>query len=242
MEKKCLSCGSDKVVQVLKIDNQPISNRFLQSADKKEYTHTITVAQCISCGLVQLVDLVPWKELVALYDWIKYNEPEKHLDSFVKELINLPDITKKSKILGVSYKEDSTLTRLVALGFNNIYRLDQKTDLGVNNPNAGIESIQGEFTADKIKDFVKKNGNYDLIIARHILEHSYHPSEFISSLKILAGQKGYIVFEVPDTAYSLENNIYTTIWEEHTIYFTPETFKRFFSFFGLKVLNFVLKK
>lgn len=236
--KKCVSCDSEAVAEVLKIDAQPISNRFLPSPDKEEYTNPITLAQCTSCGLIQLVNLVPWKELVPQYSWIKYNEPEKHLDALVQSLISLPQITPKSKILGISYKEDSTLARFAALGFNNIYRLDQKQDLGIINPNTGIESVQGEFTLDKIKEFVKKNGKYDLVIARHILEHCYNPSEFISSLKLLANENGYIIFEVPDTEYSFENKIYTALWEEHTIYFTPKTFKNFFSFFNLNVLNF----
>ncbi len=236
--KKCVACGLE-IKQALKIENQPISNRFLISQGEKEHTHPITVVQCSSCGLIQLVDLVPWRALVPLYSWIKYNEPEKHLDDFVKKLTSLDNINDKSKILGVSYKEDTTLARFTNQGYNNIYRLDTKDDLGIENPNSGIESVQGEFTTDKIKEFVKKNGPYDLVIARHILEHCHNPKEFIASLKMLTADEGYIAFEIPDTSYSLKNNIYTMIWEEHTLYFTPETFRNFFSFFGLKVIDFL---
>ena len=237
--KKCASCDSEAVIEILKIDAQPISNRFLPSPDKEEYTYPITLAQCSSCGLIQLVNLVPWRELIPQYSWIKYNEPEKHLDDLVKTLMALDNINDKSKILGVSYKEDTTLARFTNQGYNNIYRLDTKEDLGIENPNAGIESVQGEINEEKAKKVVNKRGNYDLVIARHILEHCYNPEEFIASLKMLTADGGYIVFEIPDTSYSLKNNIYTMIWEEHTLYFTPETFRNFFSFFGLKVIDFI---
>ncbi len=233
----CFSCSSNQLQALLRIDNQPISNRFLQSQTETEYTHPITLSQCNDCGLVQLSNLVPWTELVPRYNWIKYNEPEKHLDDLVERIIGLPNIRKESTFLGVSYKEDSTLKRLSEKRFNNSYRLNE-SDLEIENYNSGIETMQANLTprvADKIRS---AHGASDVVIARHILEHSYNPSGFIEALKILTNPNGHIILEVPDTSYSLEKGIYTAIWEEHTMYFTSVTFQRAFPFFGLSLYAF----
>ena len=74
-----------------------------------------------------------------------------------------------------------------------------------------------------------------MIIARHILEHAHDIAGFIKALKNLTRKDGYIVFEVPDCSRALDTCDYTTIWEEHTLYFTPATFKNSLSLAGFKL-------
>ena len=45
------------------------------------------------------------------------------------------------------------------------------------------------------------------------------------ALKKLVNPNGYIIFEVPDCTRGFEKLDYTTIWEEHILYFTDNTFK-----------------
>ena len=47
----------------------------------------------------------------------------------------------------------------------------------------------------------------------------------MSALKKLVSPSGYIIFEVPDCTKGFEKLDYTTIWEEHILYFTDTTFK-----------------
>ena len=59
--------------------------------------------------------------------------------------------------------------------------------------------------------------------------------EFINSLKAILTPGGFVVFEVPDCENSLATRHYTSLWEEHILYFTPPTFKQ-----SLALLNFDL--
>jgi len=58
---------------------------------------------------------------------------------------------------------------------------------------------------------------------RHILEHVYDLPRFVSALRELVEPNGFIVFEVPDCTLAFERQDYTTLWEEHTLYFTKFT-------------------
>jgi len=61
--------------------------------------------------------------------------------------------------------------------------------------------------------------------------------DFIEALKRLVTPGGYIVVEVPDCSRAMDGCDYTTIWEEHTLYYTPDTFRQTFPFAGLGVVR-----
>jgi cupin fold WbuC family metalloprotein len=64
-----------------------------------------------------------------------------------------------------------------------------------------------------------------VVLVRHVLEHAHAPWEFMQAVRTLVGAHGRIVFEVPDCTKALDELDYTTIWDEHTLYLTPETFR-----------------
>ena len=216
---------------------QPVTNRFVKDKGGTEYKHQLILGLCSTCGLLQLLESFPSEELEPRYDWIKYREPEQHLDKVAVELAALPSINKSSAIFGVSSKDDSLLDRMNKLGFSKTYRLDMEKDLGVCG-NYGIETIQHKLDSSIASTIAEKHGKFDLIIARHIVEHAENFSMFLSGLKSLLKDEGYIMFESPDCSKQLKMLDYSMPWEEHTIYFTQTTMKNSFSHEKLKVINF----
>jgi SAM-dependent methyltransferase len=216
---------------------QPICSRFLKKPvdAKKEYHHPLILGQCQACGLVQLVNPFPLARILPLYDWVvRYAEPEEHLDKLAERIARLPGLednandeknAKDAKICGISFKDDSLLQRLKNMGFSNAWRLDMEKELGIKTAPAGVESVQDRFTLEKAEELASKHGKQDIIIARHILEHAYDVIGFLKALGELVKPGGYVVLEVPGCNQALEQLDYTTIWEEHTAYFTEQTFK-----------------
>ncbi|MDD2752730.1 MAG: class I SAM-dependent methyltransferase [Candidatus Omnitrophica bacterium] len=235
---KCQLCKNISVAQLLDLGEQPVTNRFLHGHGDSEYTYPMRVGQCEICAAVQLIDPVPAGELLPRFDWITYNEPEDHIEKLSEVISLLPGLNKDALISGVSFKDDSTLARLKARGFSRIYRLDAQNDLGIQETRAGAETIQARLTEQKAREIASKHGLQDLVIARHILEHAQEIPEFLQALKTLVKPQGFILLEVPDCSRALEKYDYTTLWEEHTVYFTPETFKNCFPYHGLSLLQF----
>jgi hypothetical protein len=60
---------------------------------------------------------MPAQSVLSRYDWIVYNEPESHLDRMVDDLISLTGLKKNSSILGLTYKDDTTLERFKKRGY-----------------------------------------------------------------------------------------------------------------------------
>ena len=236
MSRACYVCGSAELERLLDIGPQPISNRFLKSPSDPEERFPIALRQCQACGLVQIETPVPASALVPPYDWIAYNEPEGHLDGLVEILTALPGINPGATAAGVSFKDDSTLARLEKKGLRR-WRLDLREDLGVADAHRGygVETVQDRLTPAAADEVAAKRGRVDVLLVRHILEHSSVPLDFIEALKRLTKPDGYIVVEVPDCSRAIDGCDYTTIWEEHTLYYTPDTFRSGFPLAGLDV-------
>ena len=76
------------------------------------------------------------------------------------------------------------------------------------------------------------------MIVRHVIEHSYDLTNFISAIKTLVRPDGFIVWELPDCQDALKNGDCTTIWEEHIHYFTSTTFKLLIQNSSFEILYF----
>jgi len=221
----CLLCGNKGLARLIDVGPQPVSNRFLRARADDEELFPVALRQCDACALVQFEQPVPASALVPPYDWVTYNEPEGHLDELVDILLALPGIGPGRVAAGVSFKDDSTLARLRRKGLRT-WRVDFRNDLGVADAHAGhgVETVQDRLTPSIAEAIVRRRGKADVLLVRHILEHAAQPHEFTAALKTLAQPGGCIVIEVPDCSRAMDACDYTTIWEEHTLYFTPATF------------------
>jgi hypothetical protein len=227
VNRGCFLCGSHALNPLIDIGPQPISNRFLRTPDEDEERFPIALQQCDACGLVQIETPVPACALIPPYDWVTYNEPEGHLDELVDIVMGLPGVRAGAVAAGVSFKDDTTLARFERNGLRT-WRIDLRDDLAIADGRSGhgVETIQDRLTPDVARNIVARRGRAEVLLVRHILEHAGRPPAFMEALKILTAPGGYVVIEVPDCSRAMDACDYTTIWEEHTLYYTPETFRR----------------
>jgi len=232
---KCFSCQSEACQHVLNLGDQPVSNRFKRDPQEVEEFFNLTVAQCQKCGLIQLKNSLPPEALTPLFGWITYQEAEDHLDDLVEILSKLDGVSQDAVIGGISFKDDSTLQRFGQKGFKNIWHVDLKKDLEIFQAGSGVEAIQQCLSLEKAQKIVQQKGHADILVVRHILEHAHNPKGFVEALKELIHPGGYIVFEVPGCQKGIQSCDYTTIWEEHTLYFTKHSLKNFLGLSGLNL-------
>lgn len=233
----CLICRAKSTRQLLDFGPQALCNRFLVQRDEPEYSHPTIVGQCDACGTVQLIDPVPPDRLVPPFDWIKYNEAEGHLDALAATIAQLPGLRACGRVLAISYKDESLLNRLQKRGFDT-HTVDPRRDLEIEDRCAGIETLQSRLTPAKAQQFVTSHGPFDVVLVRHVLEHAHAPREFMQAMRLLAGDHGFVVFEVPDCTTALDALDYTTIWDEHTLYLTPATFRAALTQGGMECVHF----
>jgi SAM-dependent methyltransferase len=219
---RCRICEKSNLETVLRLGCQPVSTHFTTRPCAPVPERDLSLAVCSACGVVQLAEPFPFQMLIPPFDWIVYREPEAHLDSVVNWLLQQDSITPTSRILGLSAKDKTTVERLERLGYTDTRLIDLASDLGADDANANIESVHGLMTEAKARSLVKRIGQFDLVIARHVLEHAQAPLAFLESLKHLLVPGGILLLEVPDCRGNLERQDYCMLWEEHNSYFTPD--------------------
>lgn len=233
----CTLCRTGAVVSLVDFGLQPLCNRYLATSVEAEYTHPLVLGQCKTCGLIQIMDPVPASELCPQYDWIVYREPEGHLDTLTEIISNLPGITHKSAICGVSRVDNSLLNRLVERGFQHVWRIEPERDLVVRESLHGTETIQARFDPQAATEIANLRGRPDIVVSRYIVEHAQDILKFLSALKALVSPHGYIVLEVPDCQRPMEKGDYSLVWEEHALYFTQRTFRHSLALGGFSLAH-----
>jgi hypothetical protein len=233
----CRICERPAIPRWLDFGPKAIRNRFLRAPQEETYAHPLAVGACRLCGMVQLADPPPVEELLPRVDWIRYNEPEQHLDELAARLTQLPGVSPHCVFAGLSYKDDSTLERLNRLGYAATWRPDCRDDLGIRSVHAGIESIQEKLRPRLAAALARKFARPDVLVVRHVLEHTHQTRAALDWARTLVKPNGYVVFEVPDVTRALEQLDHTTIWEEHVLYFTPATLRGCLERFGFEVVS-----
>ncbi len=222
---ECRVCRSADIRAELALGAHPVSSHLSLAADCAEAVYDIGLGTCAGCGVVQLLQPLPFEALVPPFDWFTYREPEEHLDNLVEHIQALPGIHASSRIIGVSVKDTSTLERLSRLGFQNTHVISPHTDLGITEINAGVESVQHYLCARGGDAWVGGQVSGELVIGRHIVEHAEDVRRFMAALNAVLVPGGYVVLEVPDCLANMQREDITMVWEEHTTYFTPDTFR-----------------
>jgi hypothetical protein len=213
---------------------QPLCNRFLAQPSDPETRHPLRLGQCPACGLLQLIE-PPLPEVLKPARPMWYNEPEWHLDQVVDRIAALPGVDRDAYLCGLTYKEASTIERLRQRGYHNAVGLDAKLDWGVPDSAAGVETFQDRIGKGVLHDHPVHHGRYQVVIARHIIEHAHDLQGFVRGLKGLLAPGGYLILEIPDFTASVRSGNYATIWEEHVVYLTKATFPTLLQGLGLNV-------
>lgn len=233
----CRLCRTEELEALLDFGPQPVSSRFISKPHEPEYSHPMSLGQCGACGLLQLIDPMPSRDITPLYDWITYREPDQHLAKLAEIIRRLPGITPQSLIYGVGETSELLLKVLQKQGLGRIHLLDA-ADLAVKTAKLGNEVVQEGFTEQRAQAIAAKRGKADLVVSLRIFEHAYTPPAFAGACKELLNPGGYWVNEVPSTESALEQLDYTALWEDHILYFTQETFRRAFAPLGFDLKRF----
>lgn len=231
----CLLCGGPLYESSLVFAQQPVTKNLLDEGSEDAFKENIELTICTHCATVQQPNPWPYHVFVPSHDWMTFREPEDHLDHAVEQVIASGSLNSSAVVWGLSSKDDTTLERFEKLGFRRTYRVSPSADLNIDTPHAYIECVQHGLTVETAKNIVAAHGHTDCLIARHILEHAERPRVFLAALREMIQPDGVVVIEVPDCSTAFAQHDCLAVWEEHSLYFTPQTLQHSFCENGFEV-------
>ena len=229
---QCRLCGLIVSTPALSLGRLPVSNQFTRTG-KVGTLVDLDIVECETCQLIQLRETPPIDALVPELPWIRYREPEGHLDALVEALLAFRP--KARTALGTGPFEQPLLSRLAARGLaTTAVELEAAAGAG-RHPY--LESWQASLNGTRLNEVAGRMGTFDIVSCRYIVEHSPDPVASIRALRAVLGPDGLLLIEVPDSSKFLASRDYCFLWEEHSCYFVEQTLRRLAETGGYRVLS-----
>jgi SAM-dependent methyltransferase len=215
----------------LSLGRLPVCNDF-KKGEASDRVVDLDIVECETCRLIQWREAPALDTLTPRLPWIRYREPEGHLDAVVKELLALRPDARTA--LGTGPFEQPLLSRLAARGLTT-RALD--LDAGrIEGRFPYLESWQAGLNDPHLAKVAAESGTFDIVSCRYIVEHSAAPVAALAALERLLRPDGLLMIEVPDSSTFLATRDYCFLWEEHCCYFIEDTLRRLAETAGYRVL------
>lgn len=225
----CSLCNEKKLVSLLNLGEHPIAHRFLNDPAENEYVHTVELAFCDGCGLIQMVDPIPPEEMYTNYNVFTSWKWQPHVPRLVEMISEVKGITKESKLVEVGCNDGIFLESLRDAGYKNVLGIEPAQDASNSAKSKGFDIVNGYFCEQFAEKIVSEKGQCDFLIIRQVLEHVTDLNGFGRAMQILLKTNGYLMIEVPNYEFFMSVPDYSNIWEEHSNYFTYDTLAKYLS-------------
>jgi len=188
------------------------------------------VAMCLTCGLVKLNPR--WSE--AKYQKFyakKYDRFYRDPDKSAEELFAI-DLEAKGKRMGERLKDIPlpAAVKMLDIGAGTgfaFFSLPPAVEVKAHAVEASpkcVPFLKSKGVAIVGDDFSADFGNgYDLIVARHVLEHVLDPRSFLSKIKNSLNKDGLLYLAVPNAMFFYQDKADSFFRHIHTYYFNLKT-------------------
>ena len=237
--KECRACGSKKLVHILSLGEQYITNFVEQPyLDAKKGPLELVMCDPLDggCGLLQLKDTFNHDILYKKY-WYRSGIST----TMVKELNNIVNNAEKLVKLNVGDividigANDGTLLKqyktkgIVKVGFepSNLWKLAKGDDVKIFNDYFNFNSFNSEFRGKKAEVITSIAMFYDL----------ENPNSFVSDIKQCLAENGVWIIQMNYLGLMLENNTFDNISHEHLEYYSLLTLEKLLQKHALEVFD-----
>ena len=234
----CRVCKSKDLIQFLDLGIMPSAGGFLKKEDiSKEKLYPLNVYFCRNCGLVQILDIIPAKELFLDYRYLSSATItlSKHFQDLAKKIKERYNLNKDSLVVeigsndGVFLKPMSDLS-IKTLGFEPAKNIAKIAE------NKGLDIVNDFFTEENAKKAAEK-GKADIIVASNVFAHIDDLDDVMKGIKAILKGTGVFVFEVHYIVDLIEKIQYDTIYHEHLCYYSVKSLQHLMERFGMEIID-----
>lgn len=215
----------------------PMSKPFIKYDHN---TFPCRVSMCMNCGLVKLNP--HWNE--SKYNWFYsekydyfYRGPDKSVEELfqndlaskgekIKERLQQISLPETVKMLDIGAGTGFSFFSLPGNSQIKSYAIEGSTKCMPFLKSKGISIIGNDFSCDF-------GGGYDLIVARHVLEHVLSPKKFLTKIRHSLKEKGYLYLVVPNAMFFNEKKARSFLRHIHTYYYNLKTLLQMCKISGL---------
>ena len=237
---ECRSCGSKHGELVVDLGIQPLANNLLLAADleKPEPKFPLRMADCHSCWLLQIVDLVPPVQLFSEYLYfssfsdLMLSHAREAASRYVKEF----NLDSSSLVVEVASNDGYFLQYFKALGVPSL-GIEPAANIAKVAVEKGIETLVEFFGKSLGVRLAREGRQADLILGNNVFAHAPETNDFVAGLAAQLKPVGRIILEFPYALDFIEKTEFDTIYHEHVFYFSLTALIPLFKRHGLEIYH-----
>ena len=240
LEQKCRICSSKNLKMVLDLGEQPPANSFLNlnELNSPESKFPLRLFWCENCYLVQLLDIVDKEYLFQNYFYMtSASKPiVEHFKKYAQDVyVEFLQERENSFVVEIGSNDGSLLSEFKKLG-TSILGIEPATNLSDLANQSNLTTKNTFFSSEVSKEIIKSR-HASVVIANNVIAHIEDLQDLMHGIKILIGNHGVFIFEVPYLVDLIKNLEFDTIYHEHLSYFSILPLLKLVEQFGLEIFD-----
>ena len=236
----CRVCGSDEIETILKLNDTPLEDQFVDELNKQREQKTLPLelAICKQCGYVHLPYIINPEESYVDYLYKSGVTPglRLHYDEYAKDIVENYNIEKDSLVVDLGSNDGSMLASFKKQGMN-VVGVEPASLIADYASQSGIKTINDYFSDRVVSQIVADYGKADVITANYMFANIDNIVDFTKSVESLLAENGIFVVETGYHPEQFKIKMFDYIYHEHFSYFTVGVFNYLFDQCGLKMID-----
>jgi SAM-dependent methyltransferase len=237
---RCRVCQRETLEKFLSLGPTPLANRFLkrEQLEETEPSFPLDVYFCHTCGLVQLVDVVPAEVLFHDYPYLTgVSSPMRtHFAALAEEVAQQYHVGPDNLVVDIGSNDGTLLSGFRRFG-PNILGVEPAANVAATANAAGIQTISQFFSPALAEEIARTRGPARVVLATNVFAHVHDLDRFLQGVSALLSPEGVLVIEVPYLVDMLNNTEFDTIYHEHLSYFAVRPLVALFRRFGMGIVG-----
>jgi SAM-dependent methyltransferase len=237
---RCRVCQQTTLEKFLSLGPTPLANRFLtrEQLEETEPSFPLDVYFCHTCGLVQLIDVVPAEVLFRDYPYLTgVSSPMRtHFAALAEDVAQEYHVGPGSLVVDIGSNDGTLLTGFRRRGLQ-IVGIEPAANVAAIANAAGIPTMNQFFTPALAEEIARTRGPAKVILATNVFAHVHDLDRFLQGVSALLSADGVFVIEVPYLVDILDKTEFDTIYHEHLSYFAVRPMVTLFTRFGLEIVG-----
>jgi SAM-dependent methyltransferase len=237
---RCRVCQQETLEEFLSLGPTPLANRFLtrEQLEEIEPSFPLDVYFCHTCGLVQLVDVVPAEVLFHDYPYLTgVSSPMRsHFAALAEDVAQEYHVGPGSLVVDIGSNDGTLLSGFRRFG-PKILGIEPAANVAATANAAGIPTINQFFGPALAEEIARSRGPAQVVLATNVFAHVHDLDHFLQSVSAMLSAEGVLLIEVPYLVDMLNNTEFDTIYHEHLSYFAVRPMVALFTRFGMGIVG-----
>lgn len=231
----CRISGSNNLVTILELDNQPLANALKKVPDEIEDKFPLTLMYCPDSSLVQLRETIDKEVLFSNYTWVTGTSPSTrdYAGLFFQRVVEAAKPDCDDLVIEIASNDGTFLLPFIESGYRNVLGIDPAKNIVEKANQRGVRTLDRFWGKQVSEETVADFGHAKVVIARNVIPHVSELRDVIAGIENVLRDDGVGIIEFHYSGQILQELHYDAIYHEHLCYFSIKSITYLLDLYGL---------